>query len=41
MISAAIVKLLFWVHRLVLVLLLLSGGWTAWIVMQNWSGISV
>jgi len=39
--SSAIVNLLVWINRLVLALLLLSGGWTAWIVVQNWSGISV
>lgn len=34
--SSAFVSLLVWINRLVLALLLLSGGWTAWIVVQNW-----
>ena len=39
--SSAFVSLLVWINRLVLALLLLSGGWTAWIVVQNWGGISI
>lgn len=39
--SSAFVSLLVWINRLVLALLLLSGGWTTWIVVQNWAGISV
>lgn len=35
------VKSLVWINWLVLVLLLASAGWTAWIVLQNWGGISV
>ena len=39
--SSAVVSLLVWINRLVLALLLLAAGWTAWIVVHNWGGISV
>lgn len=35
------VKSLVWINWLVLALLLAAAGWTAWIVLQNWGGISV
>ncbi len=39
--TSATVKLLAWISRLVLVLLLSAVGWITWIALQNWHGISV
>lgn len=39
--ASAAVRLLAAINWLVLALLLASAGWTAWIVLQNWGGISV
>lgn len=39
--DSTVVKSLVWINWLVLVLLLASGGWTAWIVVQNAGVIAV
>lgn len=39
--TSAIVALLAWTSRVVLVLMLVAVGWASWIVAQNWGGISV
>jgi len=35
------VKSLVWINWLVVALLIAAAGWTGWIVVQNWGGISV